>query len=353
MAHTRCWHTMQEARRQACVAVEFYNRSGEKASFYDFVLHMHLAWQNLLHADLDRRGVNTYFRKPNGWYVRDKNGEKQSWDLGTCLKKEFPDDQDPVRANVELFIGLRNKIEHRFQEAFIMETSAYAHALVLNFEAELVKRFSAEFSLGKQLRFPIFVQSLTPEGIKEQKALRRQLPLSARNYITKFEAKFDPSILEDERFIYRVMLTPVKGPKTDADTAFTFVRMDELTAEDQRDLMNKKGTAVVIEKLRSVALKDEVLPKPAAKAVEALIPFRFNVHDFTKMRYRHEVGGRNGKRMAHSRDDYCVWIASTRNWVYTPKYIKKCADELQTADAYIAALGKVPRLKKATTTKVA
>jgi hypothetical protein len=56
---------LQEARRQACVAIDFYNQPGDKRSLADFVVHMHLAWQNMLHADLERRGVNIYFREKN------------------------------------------------------------------------------------------------------------------------------------------------------------------------------------------------------------------------------------------------------------------------------------------------
>jgi hypothetical protein len=32
------------------------------------------------------------------------------------------------RLNIEFFIGLRNTIEHRFQDAFIVSTAAHAHA---------------------------------------------------------------------------------------------------------------------------------------------------------------------------------------------------------------------------------
>lgn len=124
----RWWHTLEEARRQACVAIDFYNRSSDKRSFTDFVVHMHLAWQNLLHADFEKRKVNIYFREKNGRYKRDKAGQKVSWDLTTCLKKSFKEN-DPQRANVEFFVGLRNTIEHRFQDSVLVSTAAQAHAL--------------------------------------------------------------------------------------------------------------------------------------------------------------------------------------------------------------------------------
>lgn len=44
------------------------------------------------------------------------------------------------------------------------------------------------------------------------------------------------------------MMTPIKGPKTEADMALTFVRMDDLSAEDQRVMIESEGRAVIIEK---------------------------------------------------------------------------------------------------------
>ncbi len=91
------WHTLQEARRQALLGVDFYNRPGDKRSFYDFVVHMHLAWQNLLHADLERRKVDYYYRDKRGRYVKGKDGERRTWELQECLKREFKDNS-PVRS---------------------------------------------------------------------------------------------------------------------------------------------------------------------------------------------------------------------------------------------------------------
>lgn len=225
------WYTMQEARRQAVVAIDFYNRPGDSRSLLDFVVHMHLAWQNLLHADLMRRHVNIYFRERDGRRYRRRNGDKISWGLSDCLAHEFGD-ADPTRANVAFFIGLRNRIEHRFQDVILTATGPEAHANVLNFERELVSRFGPEHSLAAELRFPLFVQSLTPAGMRKQRELRRGLPLQTQAYITKFQAALDPAVQADERFAYRILLMPMKGPKTQADIAYSFVRQDELSEEE-------------------------------------------------------------------------------------------------------------------------
>ena len=217
---------MQEARRQACLAIDFYNRPGDRRSYLDFVVHMHLARQNLLHADRVRRHEPLFYRAKNGRYDKNPDGTRKTWDLSQCLKHEYTD-ADPIRQNIMFFIGLRNKIEHRFQDAFMATTGPHAHAYVINFEAELVNRFGTKFSLADELRFPVFVQALTPAGVEAHNKVRKRLPISARNYITEFEANLDPAVAGSEKFVYRVQLTPIKGPKTDADMAVTFVSQKE------------------------------------------------------------------------------------------------------------------------------
>jgi len=42
------------------------------------------------------------------------DGERRAWDLAESVKKYFTDPNSPERKNLEFFIRLRNKIEHRF-----------------------------------------------------------------------------------------------------------------------------------------------------------------------------------------------------------------------------------------------
>lgn len=164
MARPPLWrHTLDEARRQALVAIDFYNRPGDRRSFSDFIVHIHLAWQDLLHADRMRRGEEIFYREASKRrrFVRNPDGSKKSWELAQCLKHEFKD-ADPVRTNIEFFIGLRNQIEHRFQDFVLAVTAPETHACIINFEKELTMRFGGDETLGSELKFHVFVQSLGP-----------------------------------------------------------------------------------------------------------------------------------------------------------------------------------------------
>lgn len=171
-----------------------------------------------------RRNVEVYYREPGPRKVfkRNPDGSRTTRDLMQCLGFEFADN-DPVRANVEFFIGLRNRVEHHFQDSVLAETAAEAHAYIINFESELTRRFGAAESLGTELKFPVFVQSLTPARYEEQRALRKSMPAGVASFITEFRNGVTEEVRGDEKFAYRLLLLPMKGPKTDADMALNFV----------------------------------------------------------------------------------------------------------------------------------
>jgi hypothetical protein len=52
---------------------------------------------------------------------------------------------------MELSIGLRNKVEHRYHEAINEVAMEYAQALLLNYKKKLTATFGADFSLGDLL----------------------------------------------------------------------------------------------------------------------------------------------------------------------------------------------------------
>jgi hypothetical protein len=331
------------------LAIDFYNRPGDRRSYLDFVVHMHLAWQNLLHADRMRRNEPIFFREKNGRYVKNQDGTRKTWDLAECIKQELTD-ADPIRQNITFFIGLRNKIEHRFQDAFMATTGPHAHAYVINFETELVRRFGKKYSLADELRFPVFLQALTPEGMEAHTKARKKLPLVARNYITKFEADLDPAVVGSVKFAYRVLLTPIKGPKTDADMAVNFISQSDLTDAELEELKKdgKAGTVFVTEKQREVGLLDKMLPKAAARAVEDQIPFEFRTNHFArtwkKLKVRPDGNSKHPERtLAH----YCVYVAAIKQHVYTPAYVQKLVELLSSEEGYKQTVGSPPRRKVA------
>ncbi len=99
------------------------------------------------------------------------------------------------------------------------------------------------------------------------------------------------------------------------------------------------------EKQRDVGLKDEMLPKQAAAAIEARLPFELPVHLFTALRKQHGVRPEGGQDHALADSRYYIFSQPHGNYVYTPAYIDRCVRELDTREKFRQVLGVEPRAK--------
>lgn len=134
--------------------------------------------------------------------------------------------------------------------------------------------------------------------------------------------------------------------------AVNFVRQEELTEDERREMerLGKAGMVVVTEKERDVLYKDELLPKQAAAAIEALLPFRFNTAHFVKMWKLHGVRPpRGAKEKSKTNTSYCIFSPPYNNYVYTQAYVRRCVSELDTREKFEKALGMTPVLKEQVT----
>lgn len=88
-------------------------------------------------------------------------GEYKLWELAACVKHHYPGENDPIQRNIEFFITLRNKIEHRFAHHLESVVAGKTQSLALNYERTVVIEFGRDASLQESLRFPVFLSSFT------------------------------------------------------------------------------------------------------------------------------------------------------------------------------------------------
>jgi hypothetical protein len=160
--------------------------------------------------------------------VQKVDGEPKVWELAKCIRERIADERDPVRANLEFFLKFRNKIEHRYDAkamaALGLMIAGKAQSYICNFEDMLVGEFGAKESLATELRFPVFLTTLTPEAVAAVKAVRSRAPRAVVAFIDKFDASLADAV-NSERYEFRVRLIPKVGPKTDPDLAVEFVNV--------------------------------------------------------------------------------------------------------------------------------
>lgn len=338
----RWWKQLQEAKKEALLAIDLFNRVSDLRRLEAFIVHMQIAWLYLLQARFDRDDVDYWYRSPGGRRIRGEDGEFRAWSLRESLAQQFPDPSHPVRRNVEFFIGLRDRIEHRSTADIEPAVSGRCQALILNFERALTDLFGEPEGLADQLRFPIFLSTLTSDAIDALKEAYRRMPRGVASYIDEFDAATEEHTRSDQRYEFRVLLVPQTGPKSEADVAMEFVRADELSAEQRQGLEVMR--TIVREKRVPVANLDKFSATRVCERVCAALDVRFSPYSEHLAAWRHYgVRPESGDSHPERTDErYCVYDPNHGDWVYTQAWIDKLIRELGDSEHFRAVTGHDP-----------
>ena len=117
---------LENSMNSALTAVETYNRPKTKFRIENYIILMVIAWTKLFHSYFQATiGEKYFYKKKNGRYEK-IDGEKKAWELAECIK-EFQKRTDDIKlsqavvANLKFFIGIRNKIEHRYWDSSALD----------------------------------------------------------------------------------------------------------------------------------------------------------------------------------------------------------------------------------------
>ena len=355
MARPSRWQaTLDASVEEASLAVRLYNDSAEARAFEGFVIHMHLAWLYLLHAEFVRDDVDFRYWDPNFKKRLIKiDGEPKRWELERSMKERWPADTDPVRANLALFIKLRNRLEHRHahaDKALMLNLAGHAHAVLVNDETELTEQFGDAQSLALRLRLPIFVGTFTPQGEQALRRFRKTLPADLRGFVTDYESGLDEAIVNDSRYEFRLRAMGELAPKDPDAVAMQFTRYEDMTDEERAfaEEMGRRGQVIVREQKRPVSGLGRLMPKPAAAEVEAGIPFAFNQAHFTAAWKRKKIRPPSGDpNPDRTNPDFCEYDEPTKSYRYTKAYVNHLIKKCATLEGFADTTGTEPRLKAA------
>jgi hypothetical protein len=321
---------VQNAKREALLAVDLYNRPTSMRSVEGYVVHMMIAWINLLHAVFERRGVDYRYRQQNGWFVRTEDGDPKTWDLRRSAREYFPNQADPMRRNLEFFIGLSNKIEHHYASGLGQAIAGKSQALLLNFEAILIREFGGQEALGDELRFPVFISQLTADAVDSLRRLYAQLPRRVRTYIEDFDASVADPVREDSAYEFRVyMVEKLARTAGHADLAVEFVRRDSLTAEQLAVL--DEAVVMIRDRRIEVANLDKLKPHEVVARVKQQVPWFNRTHHIRAWKF-HRVRPADGAEDPTQTDvRYCVYDRPHKDYLYTEAWVRKLSKDLSEA----------------------
>ena len=85
-------------------------------------------------------GERYFYKERNGRFKK-IDGERKAWELTECIKKYQSNTEekrlsDATVANLKFFIGIRNKIEHRYWDSTTLDISLFGEcqSLLYNYE---------------------------------------------------------------------------------------------------------------------------------------------------------------------------------------------------------------------------
>lgn len=352
MSRPKAWLQMvRAAKSEAILAVKLYNEPDLDRSLEAFGVHMHLAWLYLLQAEFVRAGIDYRYPHPT---IRGRfkkiDGEHATWDLERCVLERWPDDGDPVRANLKFFIKFRNKTEHRYRgkdAQLFAAISDKSQALLLNFEQELTSQFGTDHSLADKLKFPVFIGTFTESAEAAMVELNKSLPASLKKFMAEYDSGLEDEIIKDSRYSFRLKVRLEPAQRGEPDLAIKFVQEDKLPVEEVQRLkdVGRTGSGTVIIKERTVPTSNEGLLKYGAvvSAVAAAIPFEFNTDHLKKALQNENIRPpRNAENPARTRSEFCIYDALNKNYGYTQNYVKHLMGKLQTEKGFKEVTGREP-----------
>lgn len=156
--------TLESSIDAALLAVEVYNKPRTAFRSEAYIAMMVIAWTRLFHEYFNATIGDKYYYKKNKQYEQ-IDGERKAWELSTCIL-EYGKLREPVKKNLEFFIRLRNKIEHRHIDKREVDVLIFGEcqALLYNFENTLINLFGEQYALSESLVYTLqFSHLRTPE----------------------------------------------------------------------------------------------------------------------------------------------------------------------------------------------
>src|SRR5713226_5495485 len=197
---------------------------------------MVVAWTALFHAVFLKRKIKPFYRKRGSRRFERVKGDYKTWELAECLRQYYKDQNPSARMNLEFFIGLRNKIEHRFLPELDIEIFGECQAMLMNFETLLAAEFGTKQALVGGLPYALqFSKTLAPTQLVAMRGAAKQHLQSVRKFVASFKSALTEDIQSDASYSFKVFLVPKVGVHAkSSDLAGEFVKYDPNKPEEMK-----------------------------------------------------------------------------------------------------------------------
>ncbi|GLI12384.1 hypothetical protein MARBORIA2_14740 [Methanobrevibacter arboriphilus] len=326
---------LEKAKETCLLAVDVYNKP--KTSFRSgaFIVLMNIAWTSLFHAIFQYKRVNYYYMTSKRPIRYEKiNGDKKSWELKECVKKYFSDknkDYESIKKNIEFFIPLRNKIEHRFMPELDDRIFGECQSLLSNFELILSEEFGDSHSIHENLVYSLQFSRTSTKEAKQSSEFSK-----IKEYITGYEKDLPPNILSDPKYRFQAVLIQTNNLNK-ADLAIKFIPLGDLSDEELDNINYTVG--ITKERIMNVSNARNLRAIDVAKKVKLQINNHYNCkinfntrhHNICAVEYKANKGNK-AKNKRETNPDFCIYDEVFEDYSYTEKWEKYLMKKLKSKE---------------------
>lgn len=231
----------------ALLAVEIYNKPRTTFRSEAYISMMIMAWTRLFHAHFNAIiGDKYYYKKRSSTKRYERvDGEKKAWELSRCIR-EYGQLAQGVKSNLDFFIKLRNKIEHRHVESKDVDALIFGEcqSLLLNYESQLIDFFGDTYSINEALVYSLqFSHIRTQQQEQANRSILSKDLSEITSFVEKYRNTLDDSTFNSQEYSIKLIQIPKISNTNRADAAIEFVKWDP---EDKEGY--KKLNAIIKEK---------------------------------------------------------------------------------------------------------
>ncbi len=316
----------------ALLAVEIYNKPRTTFRSGAFTTLMVMAWTRLFHAYFNARGVQYYHKKNGKFELID--GEKKCWELSTCIKrfKKYESLEIPVEKNLDFFIKLRNKIEHRYIDNRELDNRIFGEcqALLYNYENLLIKIFGREYSINEALVYSLQFSQLRTKGqIKSNKSALSKDTSELSSFVENYRKTLTDEVFGSQEFSIKLIQIPKISNTSRNDLAIEYVKWDELNEQDR---LAYEQVAVII-KDKKVYTEATNVKRLKAGEVEDAVNKHFNTNkkgNKTLTQNLHAVlyklfsvrPPNNSEDPFETNTEFCLYDETHKDYVYEKAWVE-------------------------------
>lgn len=328
---------VEKARDSAMLAVEVYNKPAVKFKSGGYITLMVIAWTSLFHAVFFKRKLKPFYRKESGRFVK-VEGDFKYWELDECLRQYFKSDTaNPVRKNLEFFIPLRNKIEHRSIPELDASIFGECQAMLLNLDEILEKEFGTKYCLRESLSFSLqLFPSLKnlADAVKHNPATKPVV-----EFIQQYRSTISSDITASGKYSFKAFLIQVANHKTETALPIQFVNYDKLSEDEKKQV--SQLVALVKFKEIPVANLDTMRAGDVVKKVQAGLGNpkveragksvdKFNLTIHARCWKRYKVRPASGSATPQQTDSkFCIYDKRHNDYGYTQAWVDFLIEKLK------------------------